>query len=96
MRIKDGFELREICGEHVILSHGMDNIDFSKIISLNETAAFLWKEAVGKEEISEEELTATLLEAYEGTRRRLVRTWRRCLPNGEKSGCWPNRTELWI
>lgn len=26
MRIKDGFELREICGEHVILSHGMDNI----------------------------------------------------------------------
>ena len=60
MRIKDGFELREICGEHVILSHGMDNIDFSKIISLNETAAFLWKEAVG-----EEELTATLLEAYE-------------------------------
>lgn len=27
MRIKDGFELREICGEHVILSHGMDNID---------------------------------------------------------------------
>lgn len=65
MRIKDGFELREICGEHVILSHGMDNIDFSKIISLNETAAFLWKEAVGKEEISEEELTATLLEAYE-------------------------------
>lgn len=96
MRIKDGFELREICGEHVILSHGMDNIDFSKIISLNETAAFLWKEAVGKEEISEEELTATLLEAYEVDEGRLVRTWRRCLPNGEKSGCWPNRTELWI
>lgn len=96
MRIKDGFELREICGEHVILSHGMDNIDFSKIISLNETAAFLWKEAVGKEEISEEELTATLLEAYEVDEERLVRTWRRCLPNGEKSGCWPNRTELWI
>ena len=39
MRIKEGFELREICGEHVILSHGMDNIDFSKIISLNETTA---------------------------------------------------------
>lgn len=72
MRIKDGFELREICGEHVILSHGMDNIDFSKIISLNETAAFLWKEAVGKKEISEEELTATLLEAYEETARKDV------------------------
>lgn len=48
MRIKEGFELREICGEHVILSHGMDNIDFSKIISLNETAAFLVETSCGK------------------------------------------------
>lgn len=96
MRIKDGFELREICGEHVILSHGMDNIDFSKIISLNETAAFLWKEAVGKEEISEEELTATLLEAYEVDEETARKDVAQCLPNGEKSGCWPNRTELWI
>ena len=65
MRIKEGFELREICGEHVILSHGMDNIDFSKIISLNETAAFLWKQAVVKEAISEDGLVSSLLEAYE-------------------------------
>ena len=65
MRIKEGFELREICGEHVILSHGMDNIDFSKIISLNETAAFLCKQAVGKEAISEDGLVSSLLEAYE-------------------------------
>ena len=42
MKIKDGFELREVCGEYVILSSGMENIDFSKIISLNESAAFLW------------------------------------------------------
>lgn len=97
MRIKEGFELREICGEHVILSHGMDNIDFSKIISLNETAAFLWKQAVGKEAISEDGLVSSLLERrMRWTRRGPVRTWRRCLPNGEKSGCWPNRTELWI
>ena len=54
------------------------------------------KEAVGKEEISEEELTATLLEAYEVDEETARKTWRRCLPNGEKSGCWPNRTELWI
>lgn len=65
MRIKEGFELREICGEHVILSHGMDNIDFSKIISLNETAAFLWKQSCGKEAISEDGLVSSLLEAYE-------------------------------
>ncbi len=64
MRIKDGFELREICGENVILSHGMENIDFSKIISLNETAAFLWKEAVGKD-FDEQSLSDALLDAYD-------------------------------
>ena len=47
--------------EYINLGH----LTTEKLISLNETAAFLWKEAVGKEEISEEELTATLLEAYE-------------------------------
>lgn len=64
MRIKDGFELREICGENVILSHGMENIDFSKIISLNETAAFLWKEAVGKD-FDKQSLSDALLDAYD-------------------------------
>ena len=43
MRKKKGFELRDVCGEHVIMAYGMENIDFSKISSLNETAAFLWK-----------------------------------------------------
>lgn len=64
MKIKEGFELREICGEQIILSHGVENIDFTKIISLNETAAFLWNEAVGKD-FDEEMLVAALLEAYE-------------------------------
>ncbi len=82
MRIKDGFELREICGENVILSHGMENIDFSKIISLNETAAFLWKEAMGKD-FDEQSLSDALLDAYdvdaETARKdveRILSTWR--------------------
>ena len=82
MRIKDGFELREICGENVILSHGMENIDFSKIISLNETAAFLWKEAMGKD-FDEQSLSDALLDAYdvdaETVRKdveRILSTWR--------------------
>lgn len=64
MRIKEGFELREICGEQIILSHGVENIDFTKIISLNESAAFLWHE-VENREFSEEELVKALLDAYE-------------------------------
>ena len=43
MKIKEGFELRTICGEHVIVATGLKNIDFSKITSLNESAALLWR-----------------------------------------------------
>lgn len=64
MKIKEGFELREICGEQIILSHGMENIDFTKIISLNETAAFLWNKAVGKD-FDKEMLAHTVQEVYE-------------------------------
>ena len=49
MKIKDGFELREMCGEHIIIGTGMANIDFSKVISLNESAAYLWHAIEGKE-----------------------------------------------
>lgn len=49
MRINQGFELREMCGEQIIIATGVENINFSKIISLNESAAYLWSNLVGKE-----------------------------------------------
>ena len=49
MKIKNGFELRDVCGENVIVSYGEENIDFSKVISLNESAAYLWRAVEGKE-----------------------------------------------
>ena len=49
MKIKEGFILRDVCGEHVVTGEGLVNINFNKLISLNETAAFLWKAVEGKE-----------------------------------------------
>ena len=36
MKTKQGFRLRQVCGENVIVGEGIENIDFSKIISMNE------------------------------------------------------------
>lgn len=47
MRLKQGFELRDVCGERVLVAQGLENIDFSHIINLNETAAFLWEKLQG-------------------------------------------------
>ena len=65
MKIKTGFVLRNVCGENVIVAEGLENIDFSKIIALNETAAFIWKTAKEKESFSEEDLAKALTEEYE-------------------------------
>ena len=49
MKTKKGFNLRQVCGENVIVAEGVENIDFSSIISMNESSAYLWNNIQGKE-----------------------------------------------
>lgn len=64
MKIKSGFELREVCGEKLIVAQGLENLDFSKMINLNETGAFIWQSTLGGE-FTEEDLVEKLCEEYE-------------------------------
>ena len=64
MKTKSGFNLRQICGENVIIAEGEENIDFSNIISMNESSAYLWKNIQDKE-FSEVELVKLLTEEYD-------------------------------
>ena len=63
MKIKEGFVLREMCGEHIVTAEGLENINFNKLISLNETAAFLWKALIGKE-FTVEEMAQLLVDEW--------------------------------
>lgn len=64
MKTKKGFNLRTICGESIIVAEGKENIDFSNIISLNETATYLWEKIEGKQ-FSIDELVTLLTEQYD-------------------------------
>lgn len=64
MQIKPGFELRVICGENIIIAHGVQNIDFSKVITLNESAATVWKAVAGKD-FTEQDIVDVLVGEYE-------------------------------
>ena len=66
MKIKDGFELREVCGEYIVVAHGDKNIDFSKVINLNESAGIMWK-AVENKEFSIDDMAEALLSEYDVT-----------------------------
>lgn len=65
MKQKEGFVLRTVCGENVIVGEGLGTIDFGKLISLNETAAWLWKKAGEMGEFSVDTLVDALCEEYE-------------------------------
>ncbi len=48
MKIKNGYKIRDIAGEHVIVSVGQLHVNLTKIISLNDTSVWLWEQLDGK------------------------------------------------
>lgn len=65
MKVKNGFNLREVCGENIIVAEGDENIDFSNIISMNESSAYLWQEVQKLDNFTINTLTQLLCEQYE-------------------------------
>ena len=45
MRTIEGFRLRKLGNEYILVGESMALINFNKMITLNETAAFLWEKA---------------------------------------------------
>lgn len=63
MKIKEGFLLREIAGNHVVVPIGEATLDFNGMMSLNETGAFLFEKLI--EGASEEQLIEDLMSTYD-------------------------------
>lgn len=49
MKFKSSFELRDVCGEKVLIASGIENIDFGALINLNATAADIYTHFADKE-----------------------------------------------
>ena len=64
MRIIEGFRLRKLGKEHIVVGEGLAQVNFNKMVSLNETAAYLWESVEGRD-FTVADLTALLLDRYE-------------------------------
>lgn len=62
MKIKDGFVLRNICDEFIVVAVGRQTLDFKGLIKLNESGAFLWEQL--KNENTEDGLLQALTAEY--------------------------------
>ena len=62
LKIKDGFMLREVAEQWVVIPLGERVVEFNGIMSLSESGALLWKE-MGND-VREEDLVRVLLKEY--------------------------------
>ena len=63
MKIKDGFMLRKVGGQYVVVALGEASRSFNGIIRLNDTGKFLWEQLSA--DSTEEQLCAALLAEYD-------------------------------
>ena len=63
MKIKQGYILREVAGNYIVVAVGEAVKNFNGIINLNETGAFLWKQL--QDGATEEQLKKDMLEEYD-------------------------------
>lgn len=63
MKVKEGFELKEIADNYVVIPTKSNVVDFNSMIMLNEVSAFLWLQLL--EDKTEQELVKALLNEYD-------------------------------
>ena len=63
MKTKEEFVLRTIAGSNIVVPIGAASLDFNGMITLNDSAAFLWKQLEKGAEI--DDLVNALLKEYE-------------------------------
>lgn len=77
MKFKEGYKVRDIAGEHVVIMQGRYGSDMTRVIALNETSMMLWNELQGKE-FTAEDVKRLLTDNYEvddATAERDAKAW---------------------
>lgn len=92
MRQKKGFVLREVCGEKIIVGEGLETINFGKLISLNESATYLWQKAGELGDFTSQQLADALQEEYEVGAEQALRDVERILDEWLKVGIVEDNT----
>ncbi len=86
MKQKKDFVLRQVCGMSIITAEGLKAVDFSKLIHLNDTAAFLWKEAAKQGDFTVETLADALCREYDVERNVAEEDCRKTVDSWQKEG----------
>ena len=67
MKIRKGYTLRSLGKEFILVPEGLEAVDFTRMISLNESAAFLWK-ALEDKDFDNDTMIQLLMDEYDISR----------------------------
>lgn len=62
MRIKEGFLLRQVAGNFVVVPVGDEAVEFNGVVTINESGKFIWE--LMEKGIEKEELLAEFMNEY--------------------------------
>lgn len=65
MKAKQGFRLRPLGEEFILVGESVELINFNKMITMNESAAYLWREVEHLPEFDVQTLADLLLKEYD-------------------------------
>ncbi len=71
MKLKQGFVLREVAGQTLVVATGEASKDFHGMIKLNDTGRFIWEQLLAGK--SEKEIVDAICESYEDVDREFAR-----------------------
>jgi hypothetical protein len=63
MRIKEGYAIKHIGSERVVIKQGRIGMDMTKVISFNPVSEWLWQEFASRD-FTENEVASLLVEQY--------------------------------
>jgi len=85
MKTKKGFTLRSLGNEYILVADGLEVVDFDRMVSMNDSAALLWKEIDGKE-FDADALVDILVDNYDISRETAQRDVAVLLQSWQKAG----------
>lgn len=65
MNVKQGFKLRPLGNEFILIGEGIEQVNFNKMITMNETAAYLWQKVMDGQDFDAAKLADWLTAEYE-------------------------------
>ena len=65
MKQKEGLVLRDICGEMAVVAEGLKAIDFGKMVTMNDTAVWLWEKCTELGDFTAEQLSEAICQEYD-------------------------------